>query len=147
MSEDPTDIIAPDEDDYLDDDDYYQPPTVPPAEAEPELPDPLGQEALIKMIASGVPGMPDAEAMAKLTGGYSGIPVTTPDGSQGLAVPQTAREVSLYQRFMAYDKDVRSRLVLLEQRLGHARDSLKGPLFSGRPDELDDDLLSLFDEI
>jgi hypothetical protein len=88
-----------------------------------------------------------AEMLALATGAASGLPVETGAGSRGVAVPTTEREMSLYQRFLAYDEKTRGRMVELEQRLATAFQAVNGPLFSGQPDELDDEILALFDKI
>jgi hypothetical protein len=118
-------------------------------EGYPTVPEPLAPDETGGYDPSilGLPGMPDAEFMAEATGGATGIPVHGPNGEPMLAVPQTERELGLYERFMAYDEEMRERLVMLEQRLSLAKTRLKGPLFSGQPDELDDDLLSLLDQV
>jgi hypothetical protein len=94
-----------------------------------------------------MPGMPTPEEAARATGGAAGIPIPLPGGGQVVAVPETPGELTLYERFMQYGEDTRTRMVLLQQRLAEAQASLQGPLFSGEPSDLDGEILDLLDQV
>jgi muramidase (phage lysozyme) len=109
----------------------------------------LGQIGIDPAFSSGPPafGAMGVGESALASFQTSLMDVVKPDGSSGVVMAQTPKEMSLFERFRQYDEQTRGRLLALAPILDHAQATTSGPVFSNTPKEFDSQILQLLDRL